>query len=142
MSRVIEPLFTVLVSGSPTDERIPISADVGVPDNARSAAERGAGPPNIASNTESCPESCARGATVAVGSSAKSGGTTKGAARPICGAAAASLPRISQFHRSCPALSIEAQPDSKITVEKHEAKSNFCFICEVLTRAIMAGERV
>ncbi len=108
-------LVDMLVWGSPTDERMPSSAEPGVVEIARSAAERGAVPPNKVSSTCSCPVSAERVTATAVGSSAKSGGTTSGAARATEGPAAF-CPRMSQSQSACPTLPADAQPDNVITV--------------------------
>src|SRR5688500_17318166 len=77
--RVVAPLSTVKVLGSPTAERIPGSA---VPARCRalvSTALRGAGPPNSASNACcAAVTSAGRGAPGWGGVSAKSGGITSG----------------------------------------------------------------
>ena len=87
---------------------------------ARSAADRAAVPPNNVSSTCSCPASAGRIAAAGVGSSAKSGGTTSGAARPAVDAGASLPPNI---------LSMDAQPDNKVRLVTATRTPDFIFIC-------------
>src|SRR5690606_34196735 len=82
MVRVVSPLSTVWVAGSPTADRMPGSASPARCSALVSTALRGEGPPNSASSA-SCAAvpSVGRGAPGWGGTSSKSGGITSGAWR-------------------------------------------------------------
>src|SRR5687768_15132477 len=124
--RVVAPLSTVKVLGSPTAERIPGSAVPARCSALVSTALRGAGPPNSASNACcAAVPSAGRGAPGSGGVSAKSGGITSGVWRCTANSSGRSRP-------STPLLPHEASkaaPEATRTILESPKILRVCIRC-------------